>query len=118
MPHERYIEVDVSEGPNSPLPVNRMFSAMEEPRPVSRVWTSRADGVDEWWEVVGWSGDGPSQGYAAAVEDSGEGAALLLYGGDWGIRLKPLGSTEPWDLENPDQWGEPCLLLEPDTQVG
>ena len=35
----------------------------------------------------------------------------LVYGGDWGIRLKPEDSEEEWDLRSSDQWGEPYLML-------
>jgi hypothetical protein len=39
------------------------------------------------------------------------GLAYLIYGGNWGIRLKPIGLEENWDLGSPNQWGEPFLLL-------
>ena len=61
--------------------------------------------------VTGWSSVGPVPAYAVHVEDSGEGVVLLIYGGDEGIRLKDGNSIDPWDLEDPSQWGEPCLLL-------
>jgi hypothetical protein len=48
-------------------------------------------------------------------EDSGEGVILLVYGGDDGIRLKPAGSSEEWDLASQNQWGEPCLMLDKDA---
>ena len=35
----------------------------------------------------------------------------MVCGGDWGIRLRPEGSDEEWDLNSPDQWGEPYLML-------
>jgi len=42
----------------------------------------------------------------------------LVYGGDQGIRLKTAENEEPWDLESPRQWGEPCLLLDRDVEMG
>jgi hypothetical protein len=113
----QYIEVNVSEGANSPMTVNRMFSVAKKPKPVRAVWASLPSGADAWCEVVGWSGDGACQAYAATVEDSGDGTALLVYGGDDGIRLKPEGHASPWSLATRDQWGEPCLLLPTDTEV-
>jgi hypothetical protein len=109
------LEIEVLESPNTPLPLTRLFDAIEEPRPVCQVWTSSPDGAEGWHEVTGWSDEGPVPAYAALVEDSGEGRALLLFGGSHGIRLKPTSSPGPWDLQNPHQWGEPCLLLAADT---
>ena len=45
------------------------------------------------------------------VSDSGQAAVHVVCGGDWGIRLKPIGTDEEWDLDSPDQWGEPYLML-------
>ena len=52
---------------------------------------------------------------AALSEDSGEGVVLLVYGGSEGIRLRPAGSGDEWDLNDPAQWGEACLMLGKDT---
>jgi len=113
----RYIEVNVEEGANSPMTVNRMFSVAEQPRPVRAVWTSLPTGKDAWCEVVGWSREGVCQAYAATVEDSGDGTALLVFGGNDGIRLKPEGEPTAWSLGTREQWGEPCLLLPHGTEV-
>ncbi len=75
-------------------------------------------GVDANCSVTGWSTDGPCPAYAVPVADSGEGVVTLIFGGDEGIRLKPVDSGETWDLESPNQWGEPCLLLDPDVAMG
>jgi hypothetical protein len=112
-----YIEVDVQEGPNAPLPVNRMFSALEPPRLVSRVMASDPKGREVMCEVTGWSSNGPVPAKAALVEDSGEGIVMLLFGGDQGIRLKSADSGEAWDLSSQSQWGEPCLLLSRDVMM-
>jgi hypothetical protein len=45
------------------------------------------------------------------VEDSGVGVAYLVFGGAWGIRLCPVDRARPWSLDDPDQWGEPYLVL-------
>jgi hypothetical protein len=55
---------------------------------------------------------------AVLVEDSGDGLATLVYGGEQGIRLKAADDEGPWDLENSSQWGEPCLLLDRDVEIG
>ncbi|MBM3926063.1 MAG: hypothetical protein FJ320_08770 [SAR202 cluster bacterium] len=112
-----YIEVDVQEGPNSSWAVNRMFSALEPPRLVSRVMASDPKGREVMCAVTGWSSGGPVAAKAALVEDSGEGIVMLLFGGDQGIRLKPADDAEGWDLASPRQWGEPCLLLSRDVRM-
>lgn len=45
------------------------------------------------------------------VEESGRGAAYVVFGGIWGLRLKKEGVQEDWSLESPRQWGEAYLLL-------
>ncbi len=46
--------------------------------------------------------------YAQKVADSGGGVSFLIFGGKWGIRFKPDEfPQEPWNLNNPHQWGEP-----------
>ena len=106
------MELDVAEGPNSPLSVNRFFDLLDEPRPVNQVFAADPAGNDLWCRVTGWNSGGPCQAMAALSEDSGDGVVLLIYGGDEGIRLSPLDSTEDWDLSNANQWGEACLLLD------
>ena len=113
-----FIEVDVQSGPNTDWAVVKMFEAKEEAREVTRVACGRPDGTTGVCQVTGWSAAGPAPAYAAPVGDSGEGVVLLVFGGDEGIRLKPGDSVEPWDLDSPDQWGEPCLLLPHDAEVG
>ena len=54
---------------------------------------------------------------SALAEDSGEGVVLLVYGGDEGLRLQPAESSDDWDLSNPAQWGEACLMLAEETPV-
>ena len=111
-----FIEVEVQEGANCSFALSRMYSALGEPEPIVWVLAPGPRGDTGAYEVAGWSAEGPCQAYAALVEDSGEGRALLVYGGDEGIRLKPKGSLEPWSIENGDQWGEPCLVLDSDVQ--
>ncbi len=112
-----FIEVDAESGENSDMALNRVFDAREEPYPVTTVFALRRDGSEGPCAVTGWSADGACPAYAAKVWDSGDGVALLVYGGGEGIRLKHADSTAEWDLADRDQWGEPCLLLEPGAEV-
>ena len=112
-----FIEVEVIESANCPLSLTRMFDAMEDPVPVSEVVASDLMEEDQMCAVTGWSSSGPCPAYAVLVEDSGEGVAMLIYGGDEGIRLKPVESQDDWDLDSPNQWGEACLLLDKDVSL-
>lgn len=65
-------------------------------------------------EVIGWSSENdgsPCEAFAVQVEDSSAGSAFVIYGGDWGLRLRPAESTAGWDLNDIDQWGETHLVL-------
>ncbi|MCE2463619.1 MAG: hypothetical protein J4F46_06890 [Dehalococcoidia bacterium] len=111
-----FIEVEVSESANCPMSLTRVFDAMGVPIRVSRVMASDPYGQDHMCDVTGWSASGECSAYAVLVEDSGEGVAMLIYGGDEGIRLKPVGCQDAWDLNSPHQWGEACLLLDKDAK--
>ena len=53
-------------------------------------------------------GGKPCHATAQKVSDSGGGVSILIYGGAWGLRFKPVGDEKhPWDLNDPRQWGEP-----------
>lgn len=110
-----FVEVDVLEGANCSLTVNRMFMGLAEPVRVKRIIAPDPFGNEVNCVVTGWSCKGPCDAFAVPVEDSGEGVVLLLYGGTQGIRLKDMYNEEPWDLGSLRQWGEPCLLLDRDV---
>ena len=44
------------------------------------------------------------------IADSGAGFAFLIFGGEWGIRLKPSWHKAGWDFADPKQWGEPFKI--------
>ena len=111
------VEVEVTGGENSPLDLHRMFDLLSDPIQVARVFATNPMGEDLWCEVTGWSSQGACTAMSALAEDSGEGVVLLIYGGDEGLRLKPAGSDDDWDLANSAQWGEACLMLAKGTPV-
>ena len=107
--------IEVEESENSLFGVTRSFQTIGDPRPISKVAAFAPDGTEGVYEVVGWSSEGVVTAFAAMVDDSGEGAALLIYGGEEGIRLRPQDSADDWCLEDASQWGEVFLLLDRDT---
>lgn len=90
----------------------RVFHDVSPSRPVRQVQLERTPGQAAWYDVTGWTANGsPCPVIAHKVDDSGEGVAWLVHGGDAGLRLRPAASQAPWGLDQPDQWGEPFLLL-------
>jgi hypothetical protein len=98
-----FIDVFVEPNDNVPEGCGLRFKSEETPRGARRV---ELDG--QWYDVTGWSSAGGGSAcaaQAALVEDSTAGIAMLVYGGDWGIRLLPVGGGAPV--------GESHLVLEP-----
>ena len=68
------------------------FKAEDEPRPARAVRFHGDDDLPLECDVTGWSSaDGGSAvpALACTVEDSSSGSAILVWGGDWGLRLAP-----------------------------
>ena len=109
-----FTRIEVEPNDNSLASANLAFKNLSDPFRVARVriFDGQPDGT--LYEVTGWSsaGDGrPVDANAVQVEDSGAGAAYVIYGGDWGIRFKPAGSSAAWSAVDQDQWGETHLVL-------
>lgn len=106
------IAIEIPPNPNCPEVDLRVFNDLAPARAVSRVRLARDGGPLQWYDIVSWTLSGTPQGPALAqkVDDSGEGVAILIYGGEAGLRLKPAGSTAPWGLQQPEQWGEAFLI--------
>src|SRR5262245_23043913 len=99
------------DNPNFGFSDDRVYQERSEPRPITQI-LRRIKGEEVWCPVIGLhKGDKRLPAVARKVEDSGEGICYLVYGGLWGIRLKPPTCQDEWDLKDSHQWGEPFLLL-------
>lgn len=109
--------IEVLPNPNCEPEELRVFNDVEAPRTVLQVCLERAPGEPaEWYDVTGWTSSGaPCPAQAQRVEDSGEGLAVLIHGGDCGLRLKPAG-LKPWDITSSEQFGAPFLLIANDGE--
>ena len=106
------ILLEVADNPNCPTVDLRVFHDLAPPQPVSQVRLERTPGHPQWYEITGWMRAGtPCSAFVQKVDDSGEGVAFLIYGGDAGLRLRPAGHSAPWRLDDAAQWGEPFLLV-------
>ncbi len=86
----------------------RVFNEAGPPQAVAQVRLEREPGRPAWYEVDGWTLKGePCPAYLQKVDDSGEGVAFLLYGGDAGVRFRPAEKVPG----RPDPWWEPFLIL-------
>src|SRR5687768_15442360 len=105
-----YTEIRVDSNDNCPMSAQLVYKNLTNPRRVTqvRIYEGEPEGV--MYAVTGWSSQGPVDAYAVGVEDSGSGSAFLLYGGDWGLRLRPIESNSAWDLGSADQFGETHLV--------
>lgn len=109
-----YIYIEVEDNPNCGYMPMQVYEPQAESRPITRVRIEEPDYPHGVYEVTGWSsaGDGSAvEASYAPVSDSGQATAHLVYGGDWGIRLKPVGLDEDWDTDSSRQYGEPYLIL-------
>lgn len=106
--------VEVESNPNCESSLYARFRESGSARRVDKVRTYERRPEGEWCWVTGWSDDPANPrcaAYAQLVEDSGAGLTYLVFGGLWGIRLKPVMLEEDWNLEDRRQWGEPYLAL-------
>lgn len=96
-----------------------IFNTFAEARPISHVKLPY-QGSAQFHRVTGWdsqSPGGPSTAYGVKIEESGGGEALLVYGGDWGLRIMRPGLDELWDINSENQWGEAYLMLGDESGV-
>lgn len=105
------VAIEIPPNPNCPEADLKVFHDLGPAKHISAIRLARDGGVPSWYHIVGWTLTGtPGPALAQKVDDSGEGVAFLIYGGDAGVRLKPAGSTHPWRLDDLQQWGEAYLL--------
>jgi hypothetical protein len=109
-----YTHVDVEPNDNTPMMAQQVYKNLGLPLRVAAVRIYEGEPEGRLYSITGWSSEGggsPVSAYAVQVEDSSAGAAYLVYGGDWGVRLRPVNSDAPWGFDDPDQSGETHLVL-------
>lgn len=101
------MQIQVEDNRNCAGSEQFVFNEMAAPRRILGIRvTERGEEVD--CDVVGVDAAGNFvEAYAVMINDSGEGKGYLIYGAEWGIRLKLAKyRSKPWDLSGQDQWGE------------
>lgn len=107
------IWIEIEENENCGYFPMMVFQAAGQERAASSVFIDH--GGEH--EVTGWEDGAPTSVRAVQVGDSGAGTSMLIYGGNNGIRLRPVASQSAWSLDAMDQFGEPCLSLDADTEL-
>ena len=101
--------IQIDSNPNCPPMDGLVFQPQTPPRPISQVRTVR-HGDEIWCNITGVEESGIAcPALACLIEDSGDGACYLVFGGAWGLRLN--AGDQDWDLADPGQWGEAYMLL-------
>ena len=118
MPESIYIEVD--ENDNCEYMPLMLYEVHADAVPVARVVLDEPGRAPGEYQVTGWSSDNggaPCAAMYCPVSDSGQAVVHLVFGGDWGIRMKPANSTAEWSIDDPEQFGEPYIMLMDESAV-
>ena len=118
MPESIYIEVD--DNANCEYMPLMLYEVHADAVPVSQIVIDEPGRPPGIYQVTGWSSEGdgaPCPAMYAPVSDSGQAVVHLVFGGDWGIRMKPAESTSDWDINAPDQFGEPYVMLMDESAI-
>ena len=118
MPESIYLETD--DNPNCEYMPLMLYEAHADAVPVTRIVLDEPGRPPGVYQVTGWSSEGdgtPCPAMYAPVSDSGQAVVHLVFGGDWGIRMKPDDSTADWSIDDPEQFGEPYIMLMDESAI-
>jgi len=102
----------IEENPNC-APDERVFSTSGEKRGVNQVLIDLPGQGATWCDVCGVEENGAfGPAFGQRVEDSSDGTAWLIFGGTWGLRLRPEKSESAWSLTDSAQSGRAFLVLD------
>ncbi len=102
---------EIEPNPNCAESQQFVFNELGKPEPVYAILVGD-EGKETGCDIAGVDEAGKFvQAMAVKIADSSDGVAYMIYGGTWGIRLRPAQyAGEPWDLANRHQWGEPFKI--------
>ncbi len=102
---------EIEANPNCAENQQFVFNELGKPELVRAILVGN-EGDESECDVIGVDDGGRwTQAMAVKIADSSDGIAYMIYGGLWGIRLRPEKFRgEPWDLANKRQWGEPFKI--------
>ena len=104
------MQIEVEESPNCGGTGQFVYRELGAVRPVKAI-RAEEKGKEVVLDVTGVAPGGRwAQARCVMIADSGAGFAYLIFGAEWGIRLKPQWHKAGWDLSDPKQWGEPFKI--------
>ena len=118
MPESIYLEVE--DNANCEYMPLMLYEAHADAVPVTRVVLDEPGRPPGVYQVTGWSSEddgAPCPAMYTPVSDSGQAIVHLVFGGDWGIRMKPAESDAGWSIDDPEQFGEPYIMLMDESAI-
>jgi hypothetical protein len=115
-----FTQIQVEPNANCEMAAQQVYKNLSEPHLVAAVRLFEGDPEGRMFDITGWSsaeGGFPCDCFAVKVEDSSAGEAWVVYGGDYGVRLRPTESFEDWSLADPEQYGETHLVLADEDDI-
>ena len=113
-----HIWIDIEDNDNCGYFPMQTFEMRGVPETGPSVVVDDLPGSEGPQQVVGWCSDGGGmtcEVTVVLVGDSGAGESRFINGGDNGVRIRPVDSSEPWSLDAEHQRGEPYILLVSDA---
>ena len=114
------IYVEVEDNDNCEYIPMLAYEARDEAVLITRVRLFEPDHPQGVYQITGWSSDGdgrPCPAWYVPVSASGQAVVYLIYGGAWGVRMKPDEDQHDLDIGDLNQWGEPYLMLTDKTDL-
>lgn len=111
--------IDIEPNDNLEEAVMATFNEKGQKQQLSRICLWRQQEW-QWCAIAGWHDDEPCSAHIQQIEESGDGDAMLVTGGNQGLRLARIDGPEAaipqWDLDDDKQWAEGFLLCTMDIQ--
>ncbi|QPJ64654.1 MAG: hypothetical protein G3M78_04310 [Candidatus Nitrohelix vancouverensis] len=110
--------IEVEPNKNIDACISQMYRDVSSPREAYCI-QYQVDGKDETVRLMGYDRDENQfcPAYACAIEESGDGLALLIFGGNGGLRMKLLEDESDWSVDAPGQWSETHLIYPSDSFI-
>ncbi|RME89957.1 MAG: hypothetical protein D6767_07655 [Candidatus Hydrogenedentota bacterium] len=114
---KQIIQIEVDPNLNTNETDERTFLAIEKPITIRKMLYIDDNGQKQEVFVAGMENNQPVDAKLVCIEDSGDGEAYLIYGGNQGIRFakgdsqnNPTFSLNIFSLGDKNQWGVPYLV--------
>ncbi len=112
--------IDILPNDNLEEAVMATFSEKGDKKPIQRIRLWRQQEW-QWCAITGWQDEEACQAHIILIEESGDGEAMLVTGGNQGLRIARIKDADAempeWDLDDDEQWAEGFLICTMDIEV-